>query len=123
MRWVRRAVAVALFLGAVYVCVRFPAQNAAPVSVDYLMGRVEGVPLWWALLAAFAAGLLLAGAVGLYPLTRLGLVARRYRKAAHGLEAEIHELRNLPLEGAEPRDDVARGDFGKAGDSALERGV
>ncbi len=123
MRWARRAVAVALFLGAVYVCVRFPAQNADAVSVDYLLGRIEGVPLWSALLGAFGAGLLLAGLVGLYQMTKLRMLARRYRKTAHGLEAEIHELRNLPLAGAEPRGDVARDDLVASGGSALERGV
>jgi uncharacterized integral membrane protein len=123
MRWARRAIAVALFVGAVYVCIRFPAQNAESVSVDYLFGRVEGLPLWLALLGAFGAGLLLAALIGFYKLTRLRLVARRYRKTAHGLEAEIHELRNLPLAGSEARGDGVGGDPGTSADPALERGV
>lgn len=118
MRWARRAVALALFLAAVYVCVRFPAQNAEAVSIDYLAGRLEAVPLWAALLGAFGFGALLAGLAGLYQVTRLSMINRRYRKTARGLEVEIHELRNLPLEGGEPR-----GDVGTPAESALERSV
>ena len=32
-----------------------------------------------------------------YQMAKLGLVARRYRKAVRGLESEVHQLRNLPL--------------------------
>ena len=43
---------------------------------------------------------------------RLRLEAHRYRKAVRGLEAEVHQLRNLPLtteaaDVSEPRDEVA----------------
>lgn len=76
---------------------RFAALNGSLVSVHYLVGEVRDVPLWLALLCACALGAGLVAAIAIYELARLGLVARRFRKAVHGLEAEIHELRTLPL--------------------------
>jgi hypothetical protein len=37
---------------------------------------------------------------------QLRLATRRYRKAVHGLESEVHQLRNLPLSPA-PADEAA----------------
>lgn len=101
MRWARRIVILALFVGALYVCLRFPALNQEPVRVDYLVYAIEAQPLWLALLQAFVAGAVLAGLLALYPIAKARMLSRRYRKTARGLEAEVHELRNLPL-AAEP---------------------
>ena len=65
------------------------------------------MPVWAVIVCSFAAG---AGLVGLYTAyrgVRAGLVARRYRVAVQELEAEVHQLRNLPLAAEEPTDDVA----------------
>ena len=96
MEWVRRALALALFAGVLIVGWRFAALNSTSVAVHYLAGEVEAV-LWQVLLAAFALGLVLPSAVLLYLVVKNRLVTRRYRKALGGLEAEIHQLRNLPL--------------------------
>ena len=97
MRWARRSAAIVLFAGALYLCVRLPALHAEPVRLDYLLGAVEGVPLWQALLGAFLAGALASGILALLSITRARMLARRYRKSARSLEAELHELRSLPL--------------------------
>lgn len=97
MRTARRLLAAVLFVAALVIGWRFADANQAPVSIYYLIGDVAGLPLWGVLLAAFAAGFALAGAVGLYHAARLSLTARRWRKAAGRLEGEIHQLRNLPL--------------------------
>lgn len=97
MQWVRRALALAVFVGVLIVGWRFAAENATPVRVHYVAGVVEGMALWRVLLAAFALGLVPSGSVLLYLVVKNRLVTRRYRKALGGLEAEIHQLRNLPL--------------------------
>ncbi|HTY17638.1 MAG TPA: LapA family protein [Myxococcota bacterium] len=97
MRVVRRLLGLALFVGALVVGWAFAHRNPDAVSVDLLFTKPPGQPLWLVLLAAFGAGALCAGALGLYHAARLRLTARRYRRAAAGLEAEIHQLRNLPL--------------------------
>ena len=59
------------------------------------------MPVWVALLVAFAVGVLSAGVSLGYELIKKSLIARRYRRVAAGLESEIHQLRNLPLVGAD----------------------
>ena len=97
MVWVRRVVAIALFGVALYVGLRFPAENATPVSVHYLFGQTGDHALWIVVLVAFICGGLLAGVPVFYLAAKGRLVSWRYRKALGGLEAEIHQLRNLPL--------------------------
>jgi hypothetical protein len=70
----------------------------------------------------FAAGAGAAGLLAVYRLARLGLVNRRYRKAVDGLEAEVHQLRNLPLV-ADATADPAREGAAAAARGALERGT
>ena len=96
MRWVRRLLGFGVFVGLLVLGWRFAARNSGDVSVDYLAGQFGG-PVWLVLLVVFTLGVVVAGAVGMVQATRLGLLARRYRRAVHGLEAEVHQLRNLPL--------------------------
>jgi hypothetical protein len=96
MRWVRRWIAVALVVAVMVGGWGLAHENGAPVRVSYLWGAVE-LPLWQALLWFFAGGFALAGSGWLWLGVRSRLVERRYRKAVGGLEAEIHQLRNLPL--------------------------
>jgi uncharacterized integral membrane protein len=81
---------------------RFAAQNSDLVKVSYLAGETPSVALWLALLFAFGLGALVAGLFTGLGLARTRLLARRYRKAVAGLEAEVHQLRNLPLIDEDP---------------------
>jgi hypothetical protein len=96
MRWVRRWIAVALVVAVLMGGWGLAHENGALVRVSYLWGEIE-LPLWQALLWFFGAGFALAGSGWLWLGIRSRMVERRYRKAVGGLEAEIHQLRNLPL--------------------------
>jgi hypothetical protein len=97
MRVVRRLLWVALAALVLVVGWRFASQNGAPVTIDLIVMRVAEASLWVGLVSAFGLGAICAGLGALYEITRLGLLARRYRKAVVRLESEIHQLRNLPL--------------------------
>lgn len=120
MRAVRRVLLIAAFAGLLVVGWRFAADHRDPVRIHYLVGETGDVPLWGALLAAFGAGAALAGALAGYQVARLGMLARRYRKASAKLEAEVHELRNLPLAPEAPG--VEEDGPGAAFGHVLERG-
>ncbi|MEN8181592.1 MAG: lipopolysaccharide assembly protein LapA domain-containing protein [Myxococcota bacterium] len=97
MRVVRRAllvVAVGLVLVAGWL---FAARNDLSVAIDLLILQVPEVRLWAVLVGSFVLGAAAAGFAALYEVSRLGLLARRYRKTVVRLESEIHQLRNLPL--------------------------
>jgi Lipopolysaccharide assembly protein A domain len=97
MRMLRRLLVLAVF-GALFVATwRFVSGNGAPIDLDLVLVELHQVPLWSALLGAFALGATSAGASLLYELAKKSFAARRYRKALAGLESEIHQLRNLPL--------------------------
>jgi uncharacterized integral membrane protein len=124
MRWLVRLFWIALFVGVLVLGWTFRAENEDPVTVSYAFGRFAPVPQWLALLAAFAVGAAAAGLIGLYRVARLRLVARRYRKAVRALEAEVHQLRTLPLSSEEPPlaaagerslEDEPRGALGRGG--------
>ncbi len=85
---------------AIAVAMLFTNANAEPVAVDLLLGRLE-FPLWALLFGAFLLGALGACIGLLPPLARRTLRARHYRRAVRELESEVHQLRNLPLEGAD----------------------
>ncbi len=95
---VRRIVMAAVFVAALVGGWRFAGSNSGPVSVNYLAGEFSDVALWMVVLASFGLG---AGSVAFFALVeraRAALLTRRYRKTVAGLEAEVHQLRNLPLE-------------------------
>jgi hypothetical protein len=96
MRWVRRWIGVALIAALLIGGWSLKSGNDEPVKVDWLFGEIQ-LELWQALLCAFAAGFALAGAGWLWSSLRSGMTVRRYRKEVGGLEAEVHQLRNLPL--------------------------
>lgn len=97
MRTARRLLALAILAGLGIAAWRFVGANAEATRVDLLWLELGPAPLWGVLLAAFGLGALLGGGALLYQLVRQSLTARRYRKAVASLEAEIHQLRNLPL--------------------------
>jgi uncharacterized integral membrane protein len=96
MRWLRRWIGVALVAALLIGGWRLAHENGGTVAVSYLFGAIE-MPLWEALLIFFAAGFALAGSGWLWHSVRARMIERRYRKAVGGLEAELHQLRNLPL--------------------------
>ncbi len=102
MRTVRRLMVAALFVAVWYFGWRFAAENSSTVSIHFLAGQLEGVAVWMALICAFAGGAVLTGAAMTLVMARTKLVARRYRKTVQGLEAELHQLRNLPLSVEQP---------------------
>jgi uncharacterized integral membrane protein len=96
------AIARKLLLGVVMLAVlvagwQFAAANRSTIAVDYLFGQLPQLPVWQVLTATFLLGVLAAAAVLGIQLARLSLLARRYRRTVAGLEAEVHELRTLPL--------------------------
>ena len=93
----RRLLWLALFVAVLAAGWKFAAANADEVSLDYLLGRFEGVRLWLLVVVTFGVGAVAGVAVCLIELARLGLLSRRYRKALGRLEAELHGLRSLPL--------------------------
>jgi len=97
MRWVPRLLALALFVGALYVGWRFAAENGDLVRVHFVVGEVENVALWKVLLVTFAGGAVCAGLGWIYLFFKNLLTSHRYKKMLGGLESEIHQLRNLPL--------------------------
>jgi hypothetical protein len=97
MRIARRVLWIAITAGLVVAGVAFVRRNGAPVPIDLGLAAYPDTPLWQALLAAFAVGAALAGLAALWQVLRLGMLSRRYRKQVARLEAEIHQLRNLPL--------------------------
>ena len=112
MRWARRLLWLALVVALLVGGWRFASRNGTAVEVDLLFVALAPTPLWTALLAAFALGVGAAGLVALWEVLRLGMLSRRYRKAMRRLEADVHELRNLPL--AAEADD---GDERRAGEA------
>lgn len=120
MGWLRRIILLALIVGLVLASHFFVQNHEQTVALDLAAVRYEAVPLWLVLLSAFGLGLAAAMAIAVLRGARLRLVARRYRKQAESLEAEVHELRTLPLApeapGAAPAADAAP-------DDGLERGT
>jgi TRAP-type C4-dicarboxylate transport system permease small subunit len=117
MRIVRRLLAIVCFVALLVGGWHFAARNAAPVIVHHPAGAIGEMQLWVALLVAFASGVGLAGAIGVARGARIRLVARRYRKLVAGLQAEVHQLRSLPL-----ADRAAPSADGPAPPNTLERG-
>jgi uncharacterized integral membrane protein len=97
MRIVRRLFLLAVFVGILVLGWSFASHNAEPVTVSYVVGALPPAPAWAVILCSFVAGAAVAGVLSLFELTTQGLVARRYRRTAEGLESEIHQMRNLPL--------------------------
>jgi len=100
MKTVRRLLVLAFFAGAFLLAYQF-GKNAEPLTVSLFRWTTPPAPAWMVLSLAFGLGALVASALWLFQVMRLSLLARRYRKEAVALEAEVHQLRNLPLAGSE----------------------
>ena len=97
MRLARRLLAIAGLAGLPVAGWQFAANNAQPVSVHYPGGEFAGRALWVVLLVAFGSGAVLSALVAVVRGARIRLVSRRYRKLVGSLQAEVHQLRSLPL--------------------------
>ena len=97
MRWIRRILLGGLVVGLILASHYFVQHNEASVALDLAVVRFENVSLWLLLLVTFAAGFASAAVIAIWRGARLRLESRRYRKEARNLEAEVHELRTLPL--------------------------
>ena len=109
MQLASRLLWLSLFVATLVLGWQLAARNSTAVEIDYVLGRFTGVALWVVLLAAFAAGAATVAGIASYRLFKLRLLARRYRKAVTGLEAEVHQLRNLPLGSDDLSPDRAEG--------------
>ncbi len=102
MRLTRRLLGIAVFVALLVAGWQFAAGNSDTVTIHYVFGEIAEVSVWAALFAAFVVGAVCAAGLAAYQIAKLGMVTRRYRKAVRGLEAEVHQLRNLPLAAEEP---------------------
>lgn len=96
MRWLRRIVAISLFVALLVGGWSFARRNESLLLVDYGVGSVEA-PRWAILLGAFGMGAGFVGCFALFQAAGHALTERRYRKLVRNLEEEVHQLRNLPL--------------------------
>ena len=98
MRLARRLLTIVVFVG---LLVRWAGSlrpaTGQPVAVHYPGGEFAARALWVVLLVAFGSGVVLAALVAVVRGARIRLVSRRYRKLVDSLQAEVHQLRSLPL--------------------------
>ena len=109
MQVARRLLGVVLFVAVLVLGWNFAAEHSSPVTIHFPFTQGLEVTLWAALLAALGLGVALTGTAAMLRATRQGLVARRYRRMIRDLEAEIHQLRNLPLAADDSAPAVAEG--------------
>ena len=93
----RRLIAVIVFVGLLVAGWHFAARNSASITVHHPAGAIGEVHLWVALLVAFGSGVFITAVVSVVRGARIRLVSRRYRKLVENLQAEVHQLRSLPL--------------------------
>jgi len=92
LRWIAIIVLLCIFVLALLLAY----ANGTTVVLDYLMGSIR-VHLSSALLAAAVIGWLLGLLSSLAVIFRLKREAWRLRRSVRDAEAEIRNLRNLPL--------------------------
>lgn len=88
-----------VFILVLIVGIGFASLNAEAVKLDYFLGQMETTLPWvllFALVAGFVLGLIVAG----FALFGARRDARRLRKQLRALEAEVTNLRNLPIRNA-----------------------
>lgn len=78
------------------------AGNSMPIELDLVWIRFPNVELWRVLLVALGIGAAVSTLLVGFAWMRSRLLNRRYRKTIQRLEAELHELRSLPLMGSDP---------------------
>lgn len=88
-----------VFIAVLTAGIGFTALNAMPVTLDYFLGRLE-TSLPWLLLYALGAGFLIGLLVAGLALVGARRESRRLRRELRALEAEVTNLRNLPIRDA-----------------------
>ena len=95
---IRRVLGVALFVGLLVLGWKFASHNGDPVIVHYVFGVTESQPVWLVVMLACLMGLGLAGLFLGFVLLRDRVALRRLRKIVSGLEGELRDFRNIPVE-------------------------
>lgn len=88
-----------VFILVLVVGIAFTSLNAQPVTLDYFLGRAE-TTLPWVLLVSLAAGFVVGLIVTGFALFSARRDVRRLRRQLRSLEAEVTNLRNLPIRNA-----------------------
>ncbi len=104
MKFTRPLALATLLVVTAYAAVMFTSKNSESVSIDLLFFTTSELPLWAVVLGVFVSGLLCGMLLPALRLMRKSSKAREYQATAEGLRAELHRLRNLPLQAdhAEP---------------------
>ncbi len=92
-----RLIALVVLTAVFCVGATFSYYNPGLVSINYLVGEFE-LPLGMALVAIFGATLLLTLLVGWVYAQAQRAEIRRLRRSLESTEAELKNLRNLPLQ-------------------------
>ncbi len=97
MRLARQLLAMTVFVGLLIAGWNLAHSNTLLVGVHYPGGEFAKRALWVVMLVAFGSGVILTAFVAVVRGARIRLVSRRYRKLVDNLQAEVHQLRSLPL--------------------------
>lgn len=89
------------FILVLVIGIGFAALNAAPVTLDYFLGRID-TTLPWVLLVTLVGGFVLGLIVAGFALLGARRDSRRLRRQLRALEAEVTNLRKLPIRNAHP---------------------
>lgn len=112
---------IGLVVGALVFGKLFPDANSTPVDIDLLWFRVPNVEAWLLLLGSMLLGGLLATLVVGFAWLKARVLNRRYRKVIKRLEAELHQMRSLPLStgadalGSDPKPGKGKGFLARRG--------
>jgi len=99
MTVIRRLLAAGLFVALLASGWSFAAGNTDVVAIDYLVGQTEPLPLWLVIGGACTLGIALSALYLGLSLLKDRVEIRRLRRAIHGLESELRDFRNKPIEG------------------------
>jgi hypothetical protein len=91
---------LAAFVAALWLGWTFRSGNSGVVDVDLIWVVLTSVELWEVIVCAIALGGGLASVLVGFAWLRARLLNRRYRSTIRRLEAELHQMRSLPLSGS-----------------------
>jgi len=115
-------VLIGLFVGTLWMGWTFRASNSLPVDLELIWVQLPHVELWFIILVAMAVGASLSGLFFGFAWLRQRLLSGRYRRAIRRLEAELHEMRSLPLSGPRASRDEVEGEAPGVGEGVEELG-
>lgn len=92
-------VLIGLFVGTLWMGWTFRAGNSAPIDLELIWIQVPNVEIWRVILLTLFLGASLSALIFGFAWLRARLLNGRYRRAIKRLEAELHEMRSLPLAG------------------------